>query len=237
MVQEIPFSRFTVCQKFTKNGYVRVYETFSGIFYQCATCTLLFVQFSSKKHKRKVEEHTSRGSFLPDKSPYERPRPLKELEEPIYFLDTTSNLSLTQKKQEEAIGAVAESEDLLIVHKNELLLHVNINQFFTKVVSIPSQLHTKNCSGGKIDTFWGHTKLKNRTKKLLEIVNFKKLMHFFDVCLATLSLSKCKVLFNKIVFHFCTAALVLRVSLTLICFVIRLKPSCIPLPYSCVSSF
>ena len=167
MVQEIPFSRFTVCQKFTKNGYVRVYETFSGIFYQCATCTLLFVQFSSKKHKRKVEEHTSRGSFLPDKSPYERPRPLKELEEPIYFLDTTSNLSLTQKKQEEAIGAVAESEDLLIVHKNELLLHVNINQFFTKVVSIPHNYISKNCSWGENRYILGtRKKLKNCTKSL-----------------------------------------------------------------------
>ena len=66
------------------------------------------------------------------------------------------------------------------MHKNELLLHVNINQFFTKVVSIPPQLHTKNCSGGKIDTFWAHTKLKNLTKKLLKIVNFKIIDAFFS---------------------------------------------------------
>ena len=41
---------------------------------------------ATQECKRKVEEHTSRGSFLLDKSPYERPRPLKELGPiPIFF--------------------------------------------------------------------------------------------------------------------------------------------------------
>ena len=81
-----------------------------------------------------------------------------------YFSDTTN----PKKQEEDALGAaVAESEDLLIVHKNELLLHVNINQFFTKVVSIPHNYISRNCSWGKNRYILGtRKKLKNCTQSL-----------------------------------------------------------------------
>ena len=69
------------------------------------------------------------------------PRPLKELE-PIYFLvGAISRREQGLRRQTRHGRAVVESEDLLIVHKNELLLHVNINQFFTKVCFLPSVMY------------------------------------------------------------------------------------------------
>ena len=89
-----------------------------------------------------------------------------------YFSDTTN----PKKQEEEALGAaVAESEDLLIVHKNELLLHVNINQFFTKVVSIPNN----NCSWGRKQIYFGHKEKAQELYQKSSLLSNSSCLHSF----------------------------------------------------------